>query len=155
MEFYDANNLVQDGIEAKAPRPRVQQCAWVVDQRWCLWGFGLYLIYGDKEEGPFLSTDASGPHPGGSNWCNLFTAIGEPVDCLRGDTISVCCTSHTREKLDPEYELEVAITRAGTAIFSKTLGFEYEDIVRHICMSMQNWRSRWREPKDKYTFGQQ
>lgn len=129
MEFYDAFQLVMEGASGTAPQPRVQSSEWFVHQRWRLWGFGLYLFFGDKREGPFLTSDVSQPQPAGSNWCNLFVPIGDPVQCVGGDTIALRCTSYTCDALEPHYRFEVSLLRGRRVVYEKTVEFQYRDII--------------------------
>jgi len=131
LEFYETRKLIEEGAKGEPPHPQVQYCQWMVHQEWRLWGFGLYLFFGDNEEGPFLVTDVSQQNlrRAGSNWVNLFIPIGTPMQCHPGDTIELCCTSHTLNALEPEYKFEISVRGFRREVHSVTLEFGYSDII--------------------------
>lgn len=129
MELYDSMEILKGGMKNAPAMPHVRECEWTVRERWRIWGFGLYLVYGDTKTGPFYTSDCSHRRVGGCNWMNLFIPLGEPFQCLRNDKIKLKCTSHTLEKAESSYEWEVSILRRGSREFNETLRFKYNDIV--------------------------
>ena len=143
VEFYRARQLVFDGRNGTAASAQEHTAKWEVGvDRFVLSGFGTYLIYGDSDCGPFMTTNYGGGGvspgiPGG--WLNLLVPVKEEPMCTKGDKICFNSTCRTGSKDNPWYEFSYSVARRGQPTLSRKITLLYNDIIGEM-KSCQEWK---------------
>lgn len=119
MEVYDSFEELQQG-GGGWPSPcssRSFSCQWSIATNGPprpFHGFGFYVMFGDSRDGPWTSSNSSGPnHSWCSSWCNVFLPVGRGLlACHDGDVI-ICQTTCHVGKSQPSYDYAVRVVRQG------------------------------------------
>lgn len=148
MEFYNAMDLLQ----SPQPPPSTYRfsCEWVVGGSSTstssstprpFHGLACYVIYGDKREGPYESSNDSLPHAS-TNWCNVLIPVGNGrVTVAPEDVISVRVACHVGQP-QPCYTYHVLVRRAGQGVvWRETIKVDYCDLVCRFD-TIRNWKRR-------------
>ena len=131
MEIYNSMREMRENTQHAGPRHF--ECHWKIncEQPRPFHGFGFYLFYGDSEEGPWQTSNASS-EKASTNWSNPFIPVNGGQSVVENMDIIKCVTKCMVDQHEPSYVYTVTIERMNVQILKQTIEINYKDLIPWI-----------------------